>query len=355
LNGPLRIAFLDSWWRTPERGSGTTVGIAGLAEGLRSLGHQVTVVGPRWGTPGHLATRLLFNLEAPSRLRSGRFDLVVGFDWDGWTFRPPPGSAYVACLKGVVADEARFERGLPRALLRVQASLEARNARRAPRVVTTSRYSRARLCDAYRLAPAAVAVVPEGIDLALWRGPGPRPADPRPTILSVARQYPRKNTRTLLAALPAVRRAVPDVALRVVGDGPELPALRRLAGHLGLSDCVTFLGALPDGARVREEYARARLFCLPSLQEGFGIVYLEAMAAGLPVVAGNAAAVAETVADGEAGLLVPPRDPGALARALVALLTDAALGRRMGAAGRKRAQGYAWPTVARRFLREVEA
>ena len=86
---------------------------------------------------------------------------------------------------------------------------------------------------------------------------------------------------------------------------------------------------------------------------GFGIVYLEAMAAGLPVVAAHTAAVPEVVPDGVAGLLVPPRDPGALAAALVRLLTDRPLAARMGAAGRLRAERYDWRAVAGRFIREV--
>lgn len=351
----LRIAFLDSWWRSPARGSGTAVAIAGLAGGLRSAGHRVTVLPPLWGVPGRLGTRLLYNLEVPSRVRRGRFDLVVGFDWDGLAHRPPEGVPYVACLKGVLADEMRFERGLPRTLLGLQSTLEAANARRAGRVVTPSRYSKRRLCAAYRLPPERVAVVPEGIDPEAWGRCGAGARHGPPTVLTVARQYPRKNTRTLLMAMPAVRRAVPGACLRVVGDGPELPALKRLAGRLGLGNAVRFLGALPDAARVRAEYGRAQVFCLPSLQEGFGIVYLEAMAAGLPVVAGDAGAAAEVVPAGEAGLLVPPRDPAALAEALARLLREPALRARMGAAGRRRARGHAWPRVARHFLAAVGA
>jgi glycosyltransferase involved in cell wall biosynthesis len=351
LPGGLRIALLDSWWREPTRGSGTAAAISGLAGGLAALGHRVTPIRPAAGRRGHLADRLLYNLEVPARLRRRRFDLVVGFDWDGFRHRPD-GVPYVVGVKGVLSDEARFERGPARALLALQARLERRNVRRAHRVVVPSRYSRSRLCDAYGPAPERVVVVPEGIDLAAWPAPEPHPASAPPTILSVARQYPRKNTPALLAALPQVRRAVPEATLIVVGTGPELPALRARAARLGLDGCVTFLGAVPD-ARVRAEYAKARVFCLPSLQEGFGIAFLEAMASGLPVVAGNAAAVPEVVPDGEAGLLVDPRDTEALAAALVRVLTDRALAARLGAAGRARAEGYDWPRVARRFLAAV--
>ena len=106
--------------------------------------------------------------------------------------------------------------------------------------------------------------------------------------------------------------------------------------------------------RVQAAYADADLFCLPSLQEGFGIVFLEAMAAGLPVVAGDAAAVPEVVDDGTTGLLVDPRDPAAVAGALLRLLDDADLRRSMGRAGRERVRAYGWLRVARRFLDAVD-
>jgi len=349
----VRIAFLDSWWREPARGSGTAAGIGGLARGLEAIGHRVVPLRPHAEPRGRPLLRLAYNLEVPGRLHRGDFDLVVGFDWDGCWHRPDGGPPYVVAVKGVLADEAGHERGLARASLRLQAALERRNLRRAARVVTTSRYSQGRAVAAYGLAPERVVTVPEGIDLGAWRGlPAPRRGGP-PTILSVARQYPRKNTRTLLAALPLVRRRLPGARLRIVGGGPELPALRRMTADLGLDGAVTFLGPVARDADVRREYARADLFCLPSLQEGFGIVFLEAMAAGLPVVAGAAGAVPEVVPHGEAGLLVPPSDTHALADALATLLADGALRRRMGAAGRAHAAAYDWPKVARRFLDAV--
>jgi phosphatidyl-myo-inositol dimannoside synthase len=349
----VRIAFLDSWWREPVRGSGTAAGIGGLARGLEAIGHRVVPLRPHAETRGSPLLRLAYNLEVPRRLHRGDFDLVVGFDWDGCWHRPDGGPPYVVALKGVLADEARYERGLIRASLRLQAALERRNLRRAARVVTTSRYSRQRAVAAYGLEAERVATVPEGIDLGAWRGLSAERNGGPPTILSVARQYPRKNTRTLLAAFALVRKRIPGARLRIVGGGPELPALRRLAADLRLDGAATFLGPLPCDTDVRREYAQADVFCLPSLQEGFGIVFLEAMAAGLPVVAGAAGAVPEVVPHGEAGLLVAPHDPAAVADALTALLRDARLRHRMGAAGRARAEAFDWPRVARRFLDAV--
>lgn len=342
----MRIALLSSWWRSHERGSGTAAAIDGLAGGLTALGHTVVRIGSEGSST--LPARLRHNLGMPGQVATGRFDLVVGFDWDGLLCRKVPGQPYVVALKGVLADEGRFERGLPRLSLSAQSLLERINIRRADRVVVPSRYSRERAVAAYRLPPERVAVVPEGIDPGLWEGPGPA-RHSVPTILTVARQYPRKNTRTLIAALPRVKEAVPDVRLRIVGGGPELPALKRQAARLGLDDDVSFLGELPDDRAVRGEYLSAHLFCLPSLQEGFGIVFLEAMAAGLPVVAGDTGAAPEVVADGVTGRLVPPEDVERLAECLIDLLNDR-VPQRMGEAGRQRVRQFAWPKIARRFL-----
>lgn len=369
---PLRIAFLDSWVRGRAEGTGSAVAIEGLAAGLARLGHRVERIGPRRLPRGGLLGRVVFNAALPRRLDPGAWDLVVGFDLDG-CFLDVEGARHVTALKGVAADEMRFEAGLTRLRFRVLSRLERRAARTADRVVVTSRYARRVATGAYGLDEDRVRVVPEGIDLEPWEedaaraggasGPGAPPGgaddavdDEGPgafRILTVARQYPRKNTDTLLRALPRVRRSVPGAGLRVVGGGPRLPALRRLAADLGLGSAVAFLGEVDDPREVRAEYRRADVFCLPSLQEGFGIVFLEAMAAGLPIVAGRAAAVPEVVPDGEVGVLVPPRDDAALADALARLAREPETRRRMGGAGRDRVRAFTWTEVARTFLAEV--
>jgi glycosyltransferase involved in cell wall biosynthesis len=223
----------------------------------------------------------------------------------------------------------------------------------------TNEHSRPRAVEAYRLDPERVAVVPEGIDLGRWAraveearaaGPPAGRAAAGPVVLSVARQYRRKDTRTLFEAFARVRERPPAALLRIVGGGPELPALRARAAALGLEGTVAFLGEVADAEAVRREYLAADLFCLPSLQEGFGIVFLEAMAAALPIVATRAAAIPEVVPEGEVGLLVPPRDPEALAAAMDRLLGDAELRRRLGEAGRRRVERYDWQVVAGEFL-----
>lgn len=356
----LRIAFLDSWLADPGRGSGSAVAIGGLEAALGDLGHVVVVHAPRRRSGGAFR-RLLFNALLSARIHFSEYDLVVGFDMDGCFLPVAPGpTRRVTALKGVMADELRFERGISKLRFQLLARCEALAASRADRVVVTSEYSARRARDAYDLDTGRLRVVPEGIDLRMWPEPGRlRVASEGAgttgrgaglTILSVARQYRRKDTRLLLEAFPAVRRDFPTARLVVVGGGPRLGALRRTALRLGLADAVDFRGEVADREAVRHAYSDADVFALPSRQEGFGIVFLEAMAAGLPIVAARAAAVPEVVPDGRAGLLVPPGDAGALARAIARLLGDPGLRLRMGREGRSHVRGFDWPVVARRFL-----
>lgn len=166
----------------------------------------------------------------------------------------------------------------------------------------------------------------------------PVPATTHPVLLSVCRMHPRERLKGIdhvLAALPRVAEAVPDVAYVVVGGGGDVPRLQALAERLGIGARVTFTGPLPDPA-VAEAYHRAAVFVLPSASEGFGLVFLEAMACARPIVAATAGATPEIVVSGETGLLVPYADVGALATALSELLLDGPRRERLGWAGRAR-------------------
>ncbi len=242
--------------------------------------------------------------------------------------------------------------------LRALSLFERFNVRRAATVVVTSAYSQAIATSRYGISPDRVRIVPEGIDWRSWAEPesvipGDASRARPPVVLSVARQYPRKNTRRLLEAMPRVREQVPECVCRIVGGGPELPRLLRLRARLGLESCVELLGEIPAAERVRAEYQAADVFCLPSLQEGFGIAFLEAMASGLPVVASRDGAVPEVVPDGKAGVLIDGRSSDAIAAALIRLLVDRPLRHRLGSRGREVARELDWPRVADRFLREV--
>ena len=282
---------------------------------------------------------------------------MLGVDLDGFMWarrRAPP---FVASLKGIIADELRNERGWVRILLSVQARWERRNVARADLVVVTSRYSAEVARREYGAPAERLAVVPEPIDLEVWDDQFWRaPRRPRhgPVVLSVARMYPRKRLADLLHAAVLLRTRVDGVQVRIVGRGPEWDALSRLHAELGLGDTVVLLGDLTR-ERLAEEYVNASVFCLPSVQEGFGIVFLEAMAAELPVVACRVAAVPEVVLHDATGLLVPARDPGALAETIERLIREPALARRLGQEGRRRSLGFSPRVVAERFLSAVHS
>src|SRR5262245_37921871 len=352
----MRIAFIDSWLQNVAEGSGTAAGIGGLQRALLARGHRVTRLAPSHAWPRNLiARRLLFNLYLPSLLRRLRYDLVVGFDIDGflWSGRHH-GTPYLASIKGVIAEELRHESGRTRRLFQALARLEGHNARHADAVLTTSAYCRAAIGRHYRVPPRQVRLVPEGIDLARWRRliAEERSSSDGATILCVARQYPRKHIADLLRALPSVRGAVPRARAVIAGDGPDHRALVALVDELGLGNAVHFTGALSDDALARL-YRHADIFCLPSVQEGFGIVFLEAMACGLPIVATTAAAIPEVVPHRRAGLLAPTGDVAALAGALAELLRDDEQREDYGMYGQLHVQQFDWDRVAGQFLAQV--
>ncbi len=173
----------------------------------------------------------------------------------------------------------------------------------------------------------------------------------RPVVACVSRMVPRKGQDTLIRAWPAVRSQVSDAVLLLVGDGPYAPALRRLAGRLGVSDAVVFAGPVP-WAELPSYYDAADVFAMPCRTrragldvEGLGIVYLEASATGLPVIGGDSGGAPDAILDGETGYVV--RDVPGLATRIIELLTDPARARAMGE------KGLAW--VERDWREELPA
>jgi phosphatidyl-myo-inositol dimannoside synthase len=344
-----RLIFVTGTSATVAEGSGTWVGISGLRDAIVALGHEVVIVTPG---EGHTTTRsrIRFNVRIRKQLRSMRADAIIGFDLDG-VFAPRGAPLHIAAIKGVLADEAKHESGIVRFALMIQAWLEARHVRRADRVITSSAYSAGCIARFYGLDRERIAIVPELIDLDVWDrtlSATPREEGP-PRILTVAHLYPRKGVDTLLRAFAAVPG---DAILRIVGTGPERERLEQLAQTLGLANRVHFLGHLVFAALVAE-YRNATIFALPTEQEGFGIVFLEAMASSLPIVATRVAAVPEVISDGVTALLANPGDESTLAQLLETLLADAALRKRLGNAGRARAARFAAPVVARQFLSAI--
>ncbi len=154
-----------------------------------------------------------------------------------------------------------------------------------------------------------------------------------PKLLFAGGNFYRKGLDTVVRALPAVRDTASDVRLFVAGHDRAERRIRRLAARLGVSDRLTFLGRVDRGA-MAAAFAAADVFVMPSRTEALGLVYLEAMRAGVPVVSGNVGGVIEIVRDGESGLTVPPEDADALAAAILRAHGDPDLRRRLADGGR---------------------
>nr|WP_260407697.1 glycosyltransferase family 4 protein [Planomonospora venezuelensis] len=182
-----------------------------------------------------------------------------------------------------------------------------------------------------------------------------------PVVVCVSRLVPRKGQDTLIRAWPRVLRAIPEARLLLVGGGPYRRRLERLAGSLGLGPAVLLTGSV-DAADLPRYFALGDVFAMPCRSrlggidvEGLGIVYLEAAASGLPVLAGASGGAPDAVLPGETGLVVDGASPEAVAGALVELLADPARARAMGERGREWVtREWGWDRVAARFTELLE-
>ncbi|HEY7702110.1 MAG TPA: glycosyltransferase family 4 protein, partial [Candidatus Limnocylindrales bacterium] len=197
-----------------------------------------------------------------------------------------------------------------------------------------------------RFFPGDYKVIPNGVDVARFATAVPiaRWQDGIPNVLFVGRHEPRKGLLDLLKAHRILRRTGGKSRLLIVGSGPQEREARRYVATRGLNG-VEFLGRVSDDEKA-QLYKTADVYVSPATGgESFGIVLLEAMAAGTPIVASDIHGYKGVVRRGREGLLVPPRQPRELAVAIDRLLGDPALRERMGASGRARAEEFSWPRV----------
>ena len=230
-------------------------------------------------------------------------------------------------------------------------------------VTYVSRYTRSRFASAFGPA-ASLEYLPPGVDSDRFRPDPASRADlraryrlgERPVVVCLSRLVPRKGQDILIKALPSVRRRVDGAALVIVGGGPYLDTLRKLANECGVSDHVTFTGSVP-AAELPAHHSLADVFAMPCRTrgsgmdvEGLGIVFLEASATGVPVIAGNSGGAPEAVQHNKTGLVVDGRSVNQVADAVAGLLTDRDRAAAMGAAGREWVTTqWRWDTLAGRL------
>ncbi len=253
-------------------------------------------------------------LDADSPLKGWKPDIVHGHDWRiGWaadTVARHHGVPFVLTMHGT--ERVRHGGNLPDGRPTDVNSIEWWLAFRADRLIASTRFMVDQLVTTFELAPEQVVRVPNGIDPTLWAGHD-RPTDRDPLVVSWGRVQYEKGFQVLARAMTTVRHRVPDVSCVIAGRGSYLPELQTQIDVEGVSDLIELPGFLGDAA-LRDLVQRAGCVVLPSLYEPFGLVALEALAAGAPLIVARTGGLAELIVGTDAGLTFEPGNPDDLAR-----------------------------------------
>ena len=274
---------------------------------------------------------------------------------------------FIQTVHGVLADEyvqtlasgsLSLREKLANLLMWRLARLEGESARNANLVVTVSNYSAEKAVEFYDVDEAKIRVVPNGVDPERFKPAEDGDALKRklgfggkPIVLFVGRLIPRKGLQFLVEAAKRVVKERGDALFVIVGDGPLRSNLIAHLVGINMSGNFLFLGDVKENI-LPTLYNCADVFVLPSVQEGQGIALLEAQASAKPVVAFNVGGVREAVREGQSGLLVERGNSSLLAEAILKLLSDSSLRRKMGASGREFVlANYTWDICAEKMLR----
>jgi phosphatidylinositol alpha-mannosyltransferase len=352
-----------------EAAGGVQVHVKNLATRLLEHGHEVAVVTPTTSTPPDPWVR---SVGGPVRVSyQGTVAPIAPLSYRRVrsalaSFRPDvvhvhepltPSASMFATLLAQAPVVATVHAYLDRSIAMELAAPVLRRIWR--RVAIGIAVSEAAASFLRRVLPEAVLeIVPNGVDVGAFAGAEPRsdlPAGRR--ILWVNRLDAQKGFPVALAAFAKVLAEIPDAVLVVVGEGKDREALALLTEHARAR--VDMRGAVPND-QVPSYLAGCEVFVSPAVgQESFGIALVEAMAVGRPVVATDIPGYREVLSNGVEGLAVPPRDPEALAAALVRVLAEPELAKRLGEAGRERARTFDWPIVVDRveelYTRAIES
>jgi phosphatidylinositol alpha-mannosyltransferase len=345
-------------WASP---GGVQVQVRELAERLRARDHRTLIVAPGPDASADGGVRIV---GRPVRVPYGGKVAPISFSPGAWlrlrsamrAFGPDvvhvhepftPSTSMLATLAATASVVATFHAFLHRSrLMEVSGPILRQIDRRIDAAVAVSE---AAASFVRRVRRGPVEIVPNGVDVARFADPPdpPEGLPPGRRILWVNRLDPQKGFGVMVDAFARLARDLDDVSLLVVGQGRDRVALRSLPRQA--RNRVVPLGTVPHDDLPRY-HAAADVFCSPAVgQESFGIVLVEAMAAGVPVVATDIPGYREVVRDGEDGLLVRPNDPEALAGAIRRILSAPELASTLAAAGRARASDFAWDVVVPRL------
>jgi glycogen(starch) synthase len=283
-----------------------------------------------------------------SRLAGWRPDVVHAHDWlTAWaadTLRALHGAPLVATVHAT--ERGRHGGHLPPGLPGTVNSIEWWLTYQARAVIACSRYMVREVIDGFDLPPEKVHLVPNGIDITRWARTNATPSGGDPLIIAWGRMQYEKGFQVLVRAMRDLRERVPGVRCVIAGRGTYLPELQSQVDIDGVGDIVELAGFVSDD-RLRALLADAACVVIPSLYEPFGIVALEGMAAGAPIVVARTGGLAEIVGGTGAGRLFEPGDPHDLAEAIHAVITrpEAAERLRTEAAALLR-RTYTWDAVA---------
>jgi phosphatidyl-myo-inositol alpha-mannosyltransferase len=366
----MKVCLVSAAYRPFPSGVGEHVHHLGLA--LQARGHSVQVLTLNYPSGRQTPEQAVaLKVERMGRVlvlpaNRSRFTLAVGFGLAGQVRRflargrfdvvhchgifPPDISYWAATASSapVVVTFHTYRASVPKRLPVLFRALWPGLGKRVGQRIAVSE-----ACRSYSEAwfPGPYHVIPNGVDITRFRPDAPVPELMRgagPVLLFVGRLDERKGLPVLVRAMRLLIEQVADARLVVVGSGPLETQCRRLAAELGIADRVVFAGRVAD-AELPGYYAHCTVYCSPALGgEAMGIVLIEAMAAGRPVVASAIAGYDEVIRTGIDGRLVPAGDAGALAASLTELLSSEPERRRLSENALVRVQQYAWPRIAAR-------
>jgi glycogen(starch) synthase len=297
---------------------------------------------------GHAMIRAGLSLKTHGTAHSWRPDVVHAHDW--LVAHPAIALAEfydVPMVSTIHATEAGRHSGwVAGSLSRQVHAIESWLVRESDSLITCSASMRDEITELFGPGLAETTVIRNGIDAARWPFARRRPRSGPPELLYVGRLEYEKGVHDAIAALPRIRRAHPDTTLTIAGEGTQLGWLVEQARKHRVLRSTTFLGRL-DHAELLELLHRADVAVLPSHYEPFGLVALEAAAAGTPLVTSNIGGLGEAVIDGVTGVSCPPRDVARLAKAVCTVLDDPVAAQRRAVAARERlTSDFDWHTVA---------